>query len=195
MTARRHIGRTLRALPVLVVLAAPATADAAAKKPTARAAALDACPAAATSPGGDNLGAVERTTLCLVNRERARRGIKRLDADGRLARSAGRYSSAMVRETFFSHVSPGGGTMLERIKRAGYLDGARGYTVGENLAWGSGRLATPIETVNAWMNSPGHRANILNRRFDEIGIGVAPGAPVDGVGNAATYTTHFGARG
>lgn len=194
MTVRRHIGRAVRALPVLVALAAPATADAAAKKRTARAAALDACPAAATQPSGDNLEIVERTTLCLVNRERARRGIKRLDGDGRLARSAGRYSSAMVRETFFSHVSPGGGTMLDRIKRAGYLDGARGYTVGENLAWGSGRLATPIETVNAWMNSPGHKANILNRRFDEIGIGVAPGAPVGGVGNAATYTQHFGAR-
>ncbi len=194
MTVRRHIGRAVRALPVLFVLAGPASADAAAKERTARAAALDACPAAATQPSGDNLQIVERTTLCLVNRERARRGIKRLDADGRLARSAGRYSSAMVRETFFSHVSPGGGTMLERIRRAGYLDGARGYTVGENLAWGSGRLATPIETVNAWMNSPGHKANILNRRFDEIGIGVAPGAPVSGVGNAATYTQHFGAR-
>jgi uncharacterized protein YkwD len=66
--------------------------------------------------------------------------------------------------------------------------------VGENIAWGSQELATPRSIVNGWMHSPGHRANILNRRFREIGIGVSRGAPEPGFDRAATYATDFGAR-
>jgi uncharacterized protein YkwD len=59
-----------------------------------------------------------------------------------------------------------------------------------------GDAATPATIVRAWMHSPGHRANILNRRFREIGIGVASGAPVrDGAAKSgATYATEFGLR-
>ena len=192
-TFRRPVGRALGVLALTLALV-PAGDAAAANEPSARAAALSACPAAATNPSPRNARVVRRTTLCLLNRERRRHGLKRLRSNGRLRRSATRYSRQMARRNFFSHVSPGGSTMLARIKRAGYLRGARGFAVGENLAWGSGRLASPIETVRAWMHSPGHRANILNGRFREIGIGVATGAPVPGIGDAATYTTHFGAK-
>ena len=74
------------------------------------------------------------------------------------------------------------------------MRGARSWTVGENLAWGSGTRSTPREIVNAWMKSPGHRANILQRRFREIGIGVVFEAPHGSSSTAATYTTTFGAR-
>ena len=191
MLKNRPARRVLSALTLTLALA-PATA--AASVPTARAAALAACPAAATQPSPATVRVVRRTTLCLLNRERSRHGLPRLRSNGRLRRSATKYSRLMAGADFFSHVSPSGTTMLKRIKRAGYLKGARGFAVGENLAWGGGSLARPVETVRAWMNSPGHRANILNRRFREIGIGVATGAPVPGVHDAATYTTHFGAK-
>jgi uncharacterized protein YkwD len=101
----------------------------------------------------------------------------------------------MVRAKFFSHDSPGGASVLTRVKRKGYRSDG-GMMVGENIAWGSGSYATPAEIVDGWMHSPGHRANILRREFDEIGVGVAIGAPrAVGGQPAATYTTDFGKRG
>jgi uncharacterized protein YkwD len=102
----------------------------------------------------------------------------------------------MVRRQFFDHVSPGGSTLLGRVRSAGYRTGRSGWMVGENLAWGSGPLATPRAAVRAWMRSSGHRHNVLNPRFTEVGIGIAPGAPVTSQAGmaAATYTTDFGAR-
>ena len=103
----------------------------------------------------------------------------------------------MVSDRFFDHVAPGGSTMLGRVRATSYLRGARGWALGENLAWGTGSLATPAKTVDAWMNSAGHRRNILDRSFKEIGIGVSLGAPVEvsAAQVAATYATEFGARG
>jgi uncharacterized protein YkwD len=99
----------------------------------------------------------------------------------------------MVRHHFFSHDSRDGTSFLERIRRSGYLDGASSWAVGENIAWGSGRLSTPRSIASAWMHSPGHRANILGRTFRAIGIGIANGTPSGDGG--ATYTTDFGRRG
>jgi len=130
--------------------------------------------------------------LCLVNRERTRRGLPRLSLDRRLSRAATKHSRDMVRRSYFDHVSPGGQTVRHRILRTGWLRGARGWTIGENLAWGSGDHAGAADTVRRWMRSPGHRANILNARFREIGIGIALGTPESEDG--ATYTTTFGAR-
>ena len=91
---------------------------------------------------------------------------------------------------YFAH-----GNFVGRIKRARYLSGAGTWSVGENIAWGSGELATPREIVKAWMNSPPHRHNILHRKFGEVGIGVARGVPVRANYDGATYTTDFGKRG
>ncbi len=101
----------------------------------------------------------------------------------------------MVTRRYFSHVSASGEDFVSRIKRAGYLRGARAWTVGENLAWGSGSLGSPAEIVRGWMQSPPHKANILNGRFREVGVGIALGVPLpeaEVVG--ATYNTGFGAH-
>ena len=83
--------------------------------------------------------------------------------------------------------------LLDRIRRAGYLRGARSWAVGENIAWGSGRLSTPRAIGRAWMNSPGHRANILRAEFAEVGVGVAYDAPIAASKlRSAVYTTDFG---
>ena len=133
--------------------------------------------------------------LCLLNRERTRRHMGRLRENARLRRAAQDHTRDMVQREFFEHVSPGGGTMLDRLKKTGYVDGG-GWTIGENIAWGTGQLATPASIVRSWMHSPGHRANILRRRFREVGIGVSVHVPVDLRGSdlGATYTTDFGVR-
>jgi uncharacterized protein YkwD len=100
-----------------------------------------------------------------------------------------------VADRFFDHVSPTGATFVQRIRQTDYLASAASWSLGENLAWGSGFYATPRETVSSWMHSPGHRHNILDPRYREIGIGVAPGTPTDAGGvPGATYATEFGKR-
>ena len=148
---------------------------------------------ATAEPAKANVAQVERTVLCLVNRERTRRGLKRLRASAKLAKAAEGHSRDMVRRSYFDHVSPGGGTMTERIKQTGWFKGANGFGYAENIAWGSGHLASPKSIVQSWMESTGHRHNILNGRYTELGVGVALGSPEDHDG--ATYTTNFGYRG
>lgn len=174
-------------------LAGATQAQAASASPTARAAAVTACPAAAAQPQDASLDTLEDTVLCLVNRERTSRGLVRLRTNSRLATAATKYSRLMVAQDFFSHVSPSGSTMSARIKASGYLKGGRSYRFGENLAWGTGDLGSPVEIVNTWMHSPGHRANILQPAYREVGVGVALGAP--GRDEGATYTTEFGVKG
>ena len=161
--------------------------------------AQEACDAASARIGDASEGQISRAVLCLLNQERTRRGLPRLRMNERLSLAADRHSRDMVRRGFFSHDSLGGASFVDRIRRTGYLSSARSWTVGENLAWGTGNRGTPAQILNAWMRSPGHRANILSSRFREVGIGVSEGVPVDlrslrvGLG-AATYTTDFGAR-
>ena len=148
-------------------------------------------------PSTSNVDAVQHSTLCLLNEERVMRGMRRLRGNETLERVATAYTRRMVSDGFFDHVAPGGSTMLGRVRATSYLRGARGWALGENLAWGTGSLATPVKTVEAWMNSEGHRRNILDRSFKEIGIGITLGAPVEvsAAQVAATYATEFGARG
>ena len=156
-----------------------------------------ACRGADIMPSRANAAKVSRATLCLLNAERRAHGLKKLRTNGRLRHAATGYARFMVKRDFFAHEGPGGSTPLSRIRRTRYLHGARAWAIGENLAWGTGSFATPRSTVRAWMNSPGHRANILNGSFREIGIGIADGAPVS-IGAAApgaTYATDFGYRG
>jgi uncharacterized protein YkwD len=174
--------------------AALAAALAAAPAP---ASAASPCRAGDAVPTAATIVQARHATLCLLNQQRHMHGLRRLRSNLRLRSAATAYSWAMVRDDFFNHVSPGGSTLAGRVRKTAYLSSARGWMLGENLAWGAGDLATPRQTVRAWMHSAGHRHNILTGRFREIGIGIAPGAPVrlpDGM-PAATYTTDFGARG
>lgn len=155
------------------------------------------CANAEIMPSRENLAQVKKATLCLLNAERRRHGIGSVRSDGQLAKAARRFSVHMVSDRFFDHVSPSGSTLSSRVRGGtSYLRGrVRGWSLGENLAWGAGKRATPRRIVSAWMKSSGHRANILGARFRQIGIGVVTGAPRDvGTMPAATYTTKFGFR-
>jgi uncharacterized protein YkwD len=181
---------------VFVALAAPVTARAAGG-PAARArAASDRCAGADAMPGQTAVEDLRAATLCLMNAERAARGLGRLQAEPLLGRVAASYARQMVRGQFFDHTSPAGSTMLARIRSTSYLRDVTSWSVGENLAWGSGNLATPRAMVRAWMQSAEHRANLLDRHFADVGIGVAAGAPValEPGELGGTYVTDFGRR-
>ena len=93
---------------------------------------------------------------------------------------------------FFAHDTPDGVEPAERIVAAGYP--RTGVSVGENLAWGEENAGTPEEIVEGWMDSSGHRANILRPEFQEIGVGLAYEPPQPVSGRVAVYTTNFGGR-
>jgi uncharacterized protein YkwD len=151
-------------------------------------------PAALAACADDGVSASDSgataATLCLLNEQRADHGLKAFNASTTLDRAADDYAADMVKRRFFDHISPGGGTMMDRIKAAGWVP-AGSWSAGENIAWGSGSLATPASIVDGWMHSAGHRANILNAGFTQLGIGIAPGAPQAGVRGGGTYVTDF----
>jgi uncharacterized protein YkwD len=151
------------------------------------------CASASATPASVAKRTVIRATICTLNAERARHGLPRLKLNKKLSAAARRHARDMVRRDYFAHDSLGGGSFVDRIRRTGYLRGAGTWTVGENLAWGSHDGAAPRAITQMWMNSPGHRANILSPAFREVGIGLALGAPGAG-GPAATYATDFGAK-
>lgn len=161
------------------------------------AAAGPACKSTKQNPNDVSQRSTAKATLCLLNRERRERGLKKLRNNKRLSLAAVRHARDMVDRDYFQHDSPSGTDFVARILRTDYVSRSSSYRwiLGENLAWGSYSLATPRSIVKAWMDSSGHRANILNDRFREIGIGAVPGAPVGDTDNAATYATEFGARG
>ncbi|WP_367325433.1 CAP domain-containing protein [Streptomyces sp. HUAS ZL42] len=131
------------------------------------------------TPG--DLAWTEAEVVDLTNRERTRAGLRPLAPDPLLARAAQAHSADMVARSFYSHTSPEGSRPWDRAAAAG---SAR-RTIGENIACGQ---RSPAEVVDGWMNSPGHRANILNPGFTHIGVGFAGG------GRAGTYWTQlFGA--
>lgn len=152
------------------------------------------CAYADAEPREASRAAFEQATVCLLNHKRQEHGLDRLQRDRRLSRAAHAHTFDMIRGRYFAHVSRRGRDVGDRLAHTGYTRGARWWLVGENLAWGGGSLSTPRQIMSAWMDSPGHRANILNRDFREIGVAVAFDAPVQVGSSAATYTTTFGAR-
>lgn len=157
------------------------------------AAADPACPDSDLQPTAANLAQVEAATLCLINVQRAQNGLGALTANSVLAAAALQHSQDMVRNNFFSHDSSSGEDFEDRILRFNYAPPNTEWVAGENIAWGTLSLATPDSIVVSWMNSPEHRANILNGEYKELGVGVEPATP-SGDPTGATYTADFGAR-
>jgi uncharacterized protein YkwD len=154
-------------------------------------AAAAACPAVQASVAQVSPKVVGGSVLCLVNAQRTSRGLPALRPAAKLRLAAARYSREMVDKSFFDHVSPSGSTLSSRVRLAGY----GGRTLGENIGWGTGNLATPAAIVQAWMDSPPHRAVILNGRYREGGVGVAAGVPLRVPGEGATFVLDVGVRG
>ena len=110
------------------------------------------------------VSAFESEVVRLVNEQRVQNGLKPLTENWELSRVARYKSQDMVDNRYFSHTSPTYGTPFQMIKAFGLSF----RTAGENIAYGR---RTPQAVVNAWMNSSGHRANILNASYTQIGVG------------------------
>lgn len=146
-------------------------------------------------PEAGNLEQVEAATLCLVNQERARHNELPLQFNAQLEQAAQLHSEEMVGEDYFAHVAPDGETPLQRVQSSGYIPNSQvGYTLGENIAWGTLYLATPSSIVAAWVASPEHLANVLNGDYRDTAVGVAPAAPPSLAEGepGAVYTQEFG---
>ncbi|MEU1054588.1 CAP domain-containing protein [Streptomyces sp. NPDC005876] len=124
----------------------------------------------------DGLARTVAEVVGLTNRRRTGAGLPPLAADPRLTAAAQAHSADMVARDFYAHTDPDGGRPWDRTSAAG----APHRTVGENIACGQ---RSPADVVEGWMNSPGHRANILKPDFTHIGVGLAGG------GRAGTYWT------
>jgi len=139
-------------------------------------------PAPATTPRTQSASPdTVAQVVALVNKERASAGCGPLTEDAQLEKAAQAHSDDMAARNFFDHVNPDGADPGQRITAAGY----KWSTYGENIAQGQ---QTAEAVMDSWMNSPGHRANILNCSFKDIGVGVHNGS------GGPWWTQDFGAR-
>ncbi|MCX4966741.1 sigma-70 family RNA polymerase sigma factor [Streptomyces sp. NBC_00654] len=177
--------------PASVVPSSPTASPSRTPSPTAGAtASSSARPAAGTpapsprpaTPAPPAPPSVSQQVTDLVNAERAKEGCGPVRGNGLMSTAAQRHSADMASRDYFAHTSPDGTDPGDRLTAAGY----RWSTYGENIAKGQ---RTPAEVMSSWMNSPGHRANILNCSFEEIGVGMRS------TGSGPVWTQNFGAAG
>ncbi|MFE1249443.1 CAP domain-containing protein [Streptomyces sp. NPDC058735] len=126
----------------------------------------------------DGLTGTAAAVTDLTNRERGRAGLPPLTVDAHLTAAAQAHSADMVTRAFYAHTAPDGGRPRDRAAAAGSTRRA----IGENIACGH---RSPADVVEGWMNSPGHRANILEPGFTHLGVGFAGG------GRAGSYWTQL----
>jgi uncharacterized protein YkwD len=173
----------------------PSTPAAAAAGPRAHAAS-SACPGSTLAPTSTDTGIVERATLCLINRIRAAHGLRRLRANGSLRGVADSQVTTMLSWDYFADDRPSGQTPLSLVGVTRYPVHAASFAVGQNIAWGTGTLATPAHILTEWMASPPHRAVILTAEYRDAGVAVRPAVPRVLRPNrpGATYAMEFGMR-
>src|SRR5262245_13165429 len=125
----------------------------------------------AEAPVGHTIGEIqelERDCLGEVNHQRVARGLSPMEADPDLLPVARAYSRQMAEEGFFSHVDPEGRDVRQRLRRARIT----WQMVGENLSYSAGYINPVATALRGWMDSPGHRRNILEGRYNDSAIGV-----------------------
>jgi uncharacterized protein YkwD len=139
---------------------------------------------------------LEQQVLVQLNVVRRKHGLAPLTLSRPLTAAADAHSAAMGRFGFFAHDSRDGTEFWKRVRRFYGPGGYSTWSVGENLLWSSGALEA-AEAVRLWMNSPGHRKNILTARWREIGlsaVGVRAAPGVYGGRDVVIITTDFGVR-
>lgn len=128
---------------------------------------------------------------CLVNVARQRRGLRALTISPALQQAAALKLSADQACNEFSH-TPCGYPFTSIFKRVGYTKGS--WSVGENLAWGQGELGTPRSILDAWLNSPEHRANLFSPGWREMGIAFATPQTFIGYQDVVLWANAFGVQ-
>jgi len=172
----------------------PATANHKPKKAGGVAAGAN-CSDTGVTPSDANMDQVNAAILCLVNGERTDNGgLPPLTSNSQLAQAAKGMCQQMVTAHFFAHETPDGKNVVDRVQPTGYIPDSGDWVVGENLAWGSGALSTPQAIVNGWMNSPGHKANILATDYKDVGLAACLGSPTTQQSGGTVYVNDFGAK-
>lgn len=150
----------------------------------------------ARASAGLQLSALESQLLGKINLTRGRRGLRPLRISARLTAAADQHSASMAAKGYFSHDSANGVSFFKRIASFYTYRGYGNWSAGENILWSSPDIA-PAGALRLWMNSPEHRANLLNRSWREIGLGAVHADNAPGVygGNEVTVVTaDFGFR-
>ena len=154
-----------------------------------------ACAHARGEPREISTREARRAVLCLVNEERADRGLRKVDSSTDLRSASLRHSRYMKEHGCFDHECPGEPSLVGRLRSVGYLlSSLSAWACAENIAWGEGSRGTPRAIVKAWMNSPPHRAAMLDPSWEHGGVGVVWGSPYDPDDRAGIFTLDFGYR-
>jgi uncharacterized protein YkwD len=139
---------------------------------------------------GDSAAVQEQAMRCMTNFARQKAGLHKFGNAADLDRSAGEKNRDIIRCDDFSHYACGRNFTFW-MKRSGYL-AARCWRAGENIAWGSGDLATVRSIFTAWVHSPPHLENILGH-YSQIGIALEVGR-LQRSGSAHVWTQDFGSH-
>ena len=156
------------------------------------------CAGEDSSPNGRNNALIDSATLCLMNEIRAAHRLLPLRFNASLGRIASGQASDMVRGHYFGDQSISGQSPLARILASRYVahQAKLHLHAAQNIGWGTGHTATPAGIIQAWMESPPHRAIILTAAYRDAGVGVAPSVPsgFSGQWHGGTYAAEFGTR-
>ncbi|HEX2129257.1 MAG TPA: CAP domain-containing protein [Solirubrobacterales bacterium] len=164
------IGRSVGAFTVLAAICA-LTVGTLALAGDAGAVAKGGCENATAPATQLSTGKLKKAVFCLINAERNAKGRRDLERDRRLAKTAQKHANKMVATDCLEHVCGGEPALETRIRNSGYFDGARRYDYAEDV----GCERSAAQMVRNWMGSSLHRDNILERKFDDIGVGVHHG--------------------
>jgi len=148
-----------------------------------------ACKDATLQPSRGNVKRMRAATICLLNVERTKRGLRPLRRSDHLTALASAHSADMVKHKYFGHNAIRRPNLVARLTST--IRAHAAWRAGENIAWGTRWRGSPKAIVALWMNSHGHRANVLNPGYREVGVGIALGNPFRGMSGGATYTTNF----
>lgn len=134
----------------------------------------------------------QKAMLCMVRYARRQAGLHGIGSNHQLERAAGRKARDVL-ACGLSHTACGV-PADHWAQRYGYISSNRSWRWGENLGWGKGDGGTAREILQGWLNSPPHRAALLDSQFDDLGVGMRRGN-FGGVSNAAVWVIEFGCRG
>lgn len=126
----------------------------------------------ASAPAATSLNLYEQQLVKLINKERAKKGMRALRVNSKLVTSARSHSTEMAEDKYFEHSSLNGESWSARIIRCGYSrTGYKVWKTGENICYGAGLYSSPIIVLDGWMKSKAHRQVILNKSFRDVGVG------------------------
>jgi uncharacterized protein YkwD len=131
---------------------------------------------------------------CLLNEERRTHRLPALRPNAKLASAASTHALDMLEHRFFGHRSASGNSIGDRVRKAGYLRGARRWEVSEALHWGEGSRSSPRKAMSELLSSPRHRQILLSRRLRDLGVAAVPFTRAGSGKVAATYVVNMGRR-